>query len=374
MDRRPVEIDPVMGCAVIVRPMPRVARLSIGPMLAAGCSALLAVGQPWLGSRTRVLDWHACFCDPGGDQSSLFITTFITWFQIMAVLVGAMVGRLAVPRSPGPGRAATTVALTLAAAVGALVGIPVAVREVAIGRPPPYTGLTVASVREAAVVGLALGTVATFGALWSARAAVGATLSWAWLWLVGLASTSHSGGYTAALGMLYGYSGQGSVALLADIVPLAVMAAITAGTAWWGTRRGGPRFAGMYAAMLGPSLVLAAYLSSGFPNDNTGGIQNAFALMLITMMAAAGGAAAGSWRGPCRHRFLDPLIIILAIAGILSAAGVGVAPVEFGPAPFSNPVTGTLVVAALLTLPFLPGVVDSAAASRREQATYSPHP
>ncbi|SIM88032.1 hypothetical protein SAMN04489832_2709 [Micromonospora cremea] len=355
-------------------PMSRVARLSIGPMLAVGGSALLAVGQPWLGSRTRVLDWHACFCDPGGDQSSWFITTFITWFQTMAVLVGAMVGRLAVPRLTGPGRAVTTVALTLAAAVGALVGIPVAVREVAIGRPPPYTSLTVASVREAAIVGLALGTVAAFGALWSARAAVGATLSWAWLWLVGLASTSHSGGYTAALGMLYGYSGRSAVARLADIIPLAIMAAITAGTAWWGTRRGGPRFAGMYAAILGPSLVLAAYLRSGFPNDNAGGIENAFALMLITMMAAAGGAAAGAWRGPCRHQLLDPLIIILAIAGILSAAGVGVAPVDHGPAPFSNPVTGTLVVAALLTLPFLPGVADSATASRREQVTYSPRP
>ncbi|MGC5017098.1 hypothetical protein [Micromonospora sp. DT47] len=344
-------------------------------MLTVGCSALLAVGQPWLASRTRVLDWHACFCDPGGDQSSLFITTFITWFQTMAVLGGALVGRLAVPRSSGRGRAATTMALSLAAALGALAGIPAAVREAAVGQRPPYIGLTVASVREAAIVGLVLGALAAFGTLWSARAAVGATLGWAWLWLVGLASTSHSGGYTAALGMLYGYEGRkGTDALLADIVPLAVMAAITAGTAWWGTRRGRPRYAGMYAAMLGPSLVLVAYLSSGFPADNTGGLQNAFALVLITMMAAAGGAAAGAWRGPCRHRLLDPLIIILAIAGILSAAGVGVAPVVFGPAPFSNPLTGTLVVAALLTLPFLPGVADSATASHRDQVTYSPRP
>ncbi|HEX5993852.1 MAG TPA: hypothetical protein VFY84_01785 [Jiangellales bacterium] len=354
--------------------MSRVARLSVGLMLAVGCSALLAVGQPWLGSRTRVLDWHACFCDPGGDQSSLFITTFITWFQIMAVLVGAMVGQLTGPPSTGRGRAAIAVALTLAAALGTLAGIPAAVREVAIGQPPPYTSLTVASVREAAIVGLVLGTVAAFGALWSVRAAVGATLGWAWLWLVGLASTSHSGGYTAALGMLYGYGGKRSVAFLADIVPLAVMAAITAGTAWWGTRRGGPRFAGMYAAMLGPSLVLAAYLRSGFPHDNAGGIENGFALMLMTMMAGAGGAAAGAWRGPCRHRLLDPLIAILAIAGILSAAGLGVAPFASGPAPFSNPVTGTLVVAALLTLPFLPAVVDSATGSRREQVAYAPRP
>ncbi|MEU7907442.1 hypothetical protein [Actinoplanes sp. NPDC049118] len=355
--------------------MSRLARLSVGPMLAIGCSALLAVGQPWLASRTRVLDWHACFCDPGGDQSSLFIITFITWFQTMAVLVGAMVGRLAVPPSTGPGRAATTVALTVAAAVGALAGIPAAVREVAIGQPPPYIGLTLASVREAAIVGLVLGTVAAFGALWSVRAAVGAALGWAWLWLVGLVSTSRSGGYTAALGMLYGYSGgKGADALLADIIPLAVMAAISGGTAWWGTRRGGPRFAGMYAAMLGPSLVLAAYLRSGFPHENTGGLENAFALMVMTMMAAAGGAAAGAWRGPRRHRLLDPLIIVLAIAGILSAAAVGVASVVYGPGHFSKSVAVTLVVAALLTLPFLPGIADSATAGRREQVAYSPRP
>ena len=353
--------------------MSRVARLSIGLMLAIGCSALLAVGQPRFGSRTRVLDWHACFCDPGGDGSSLFIIGFITWFQTMAVLIGATVGRLAVPPSTGPGRAVTTVALIVAASMGALAGIPAAVREVVMEQPSPYTSLSVSSVREAAVVGVVLGTVAAFGALWSVPAMVGAGLSWAWLWLVGLASTSHSGGYTAALGMLYGYPREGADAFLAGIIPLAVMAAIAVGTAWWGTHRGGLRFTAMYAAMLGPSLVFAAYYSSGYPYENAGGFANAAALMLMTMVAAAGGAAAGVSCGRCRHRLLDPLIIVLAVTGIISEVAVGIA-TGFYPAPFSNPVTVTLVVATLITLPFLPGVADLVIASRQEQVTYSPRP
>jgi hypothetical protein len=336
-----------------------VARLSVGLVLAISSSALLAVGQPVLGSRTRVLDWNACFCDAGGDQSNLFITIFITWFQAMSVVGGAMIGRLVVRQSSRQSWAATA-ALSVSATMGALAGIPAAVREAAaVTRPFGYAPPSATSVREAAITGVVLGTLAAFGAAWSARASVGAALSWAWLWLVGLASTRNNGGYTAALGMLYGYSGSSAATRVADIVPLAIMSAIVAGTAWWGTRRGRPRYAGMYAAMLGPALVLAAYLSEGFPTENMGGLENAFALILLATMAAAGAAAAGAWRGPYRHRRLDPLIIVLAVAGILSAALTGIAPVVYGPAPFANPLTKTLFLAALVALPFLPAAADS---------------
>ena len=354
--------------------MPRAARLSIALILAIGCSALLAVGQLRLGSRTRVLDWHACFCDAGGDDSYLFIKGFIIWLQAMAILVGAMIGRLAVPSSQSSGRAATTVALTVAASVGALAGVPAAVREVMMAQPARYAPPNVTMVREAAITGVVLGIVAALGALRSVPALAGAALSWAWLWLVGLASTSRSGGHTAALGMLYGYPREGPGAFLADIIPLAVMAVITAGTAWWGAHRGGLRLRAMFAAMLGPTLVFATYLSAGKPIEHTEGLRNAITLMLMGMMAAAGGAAAGALRSPRRHGALDALIIILAIAGILSTAALSFEPLVNGPFSFISPVAGTLLVAALFTLPILPAVTDTEIDSRREQIAYSPYP
>src|SRR5690242_13537766 len=210
----------------------------LGPLLVAlGSGAAIAVGQVWLAGHAGVLDWRACFCDAGGDESFRFIAVFVAWLQASAVVAGAVLGWLAFRRS----RASRTmpVALAATAGAGAFAGVPVAAAAAHATATFPGPGLVVG----AAVAGVPLGMAAALVALKVPRTAASAGLCWAWLWVVGLVSTRDNAGYTPALGMFYGgtgrfyghaaHSGTLALATAETFAPTVGMALVVAAVSWW---------------------------------------------------------------------------------------------------------------------------------------------
>jgi hypothetical protein len=332
-------------------------------LLAAGSGAAVAVGQVWLAGRAGVLDWHACFCDAGGDESFRFIAVFLAWFQAMAVVAGAVLGWLTLRRSRPP--LATLTALSAAAAAGAFAGLPVAAAAHATA-----TFTDSALVVGSAVTGVGLGAVAAAVAVRFPRAAASAGLCWAWLWAVGLASMLDDGGYTPALGTFYGGSGRfyghaahsGAVALAVaeTFGPKAGLALIVAGVAWWGARRADRRSGGMFAALLGPALMFAAYLSIRPGSENARPWDVAYSTMVLTVMAAVVGAVVGAWRHTRRLRTSDLLIVVAALGGAANEVFADLFPVS---GHYRDP-GAALSMTALLVLPALMLAADFVARHR----------
>jgi hypothetical protein len=332
-------------------------------LLAAGSGAAVAVGQVWLAGRVGVLDWHACFCDAGGDESFRFIAVFLAWFQAMAVVAGAVLGWLTLRRSRPP--LTTLTALSVAAAAGAFAAVPVAAAAHATA-----TFTDSALVVGSAVVGVGLGAVGAVVAVRFPRAAASAGLCWAWLWVVGLASTVDDGGYTPALGTFYGASGRfyghaahsGTVALAVaeTFGPKVGLALIAAGVAWWGTRHADRRSARVFAALFGPGLMLAVYLSVGAGNENARPWDVAYSTLVLTVMAAVVGAVVGARRHTRRLRIPDLLIVVAALGGAANEVFADLFPVS---SHYRDP-GAALSITALLVLPALVLAADVAARSR----------
>lgn len=335
--------------------MPPVARRLSAILVAVVVGSGLGMAQPWLATEAHVLNWSACLCDPGGDDQSLLITTFLAWFQALAVVGGALVGLLLFPpavRRP----AANRPVLALAAAAGALAGVPVATAvapsattATPVGLPQPD------AVRAAAVTGIVLGAAAAWAALRAAPAAASAVLTAGWGWfLAGHSGTHHDGDSTAALGVLDGHSRLPGVAgLFFHLVPVESMALGCGALAWWAARRGASRPAAALGALLGPALVLAAYIGAGLPEQNLQGFEQAAGLFLLSTLACAAGAALGAVRGARPQWILDGLVIALAPAGIVVAGLAGLAPRIYGPAPLRGDLPGALVLMSLVLLPCL---------------------
>jgi hypothetical protein len=329
-------------------------------LLSVGSGAAVAVGQVWLAGRAGVLDWRACFCDAGGDESYRFIAVFLAWFQAMAVVAGAVLGWLTVRRSGTS--LALLVALVATAAAGSFAAVPVVTAAHATA-----TFADSALVLGAAVAGVALGMVGALLAVKFPRAAASAGLCWLWLWAVGLMATRDDGGYTPALGTFYGGSGRfyghaahsGTVALATaeTFAPAAGLALIVAGVAWWGTGGMYRRSGAMLAALLGPALMFVAYLIVRPGNENAGPWDVAGSTTVLAVMAAAVGSVVGAWRDTRRRRIPDVLVVLAALGGAANEVFADLFPVS---GHYRGPGAG-LSLSTLLLLPALVFAADAAA-------------
>jgi hypothetical protein len=243
-------------------------------------ATLVTAAQVGIGSGVGIIDWQPGLAGPDGWRALL---TWVVFMFAVGTLGGAAVGQRFVPVRLRPLRPFQRFTAAAGAAFGALlalavVWLPVSVAHTSVS---PHPELTVAL---AAGIGVLLGiVVALLGLVWGGVTA-GAALTVGWVWLLAVASALLSArnhaAVTPGLGLLDApaaippstwWSGPFLMVGLSAIFGLFVAAV----SAWRGAHWPGVALSGM----VGPTLIAAAYLTTGW------------ALAMAGLTASSGAAA-----------------------------------------------------------------------------------
>jgi hypothetical protein len=233
-------------------------------------AAVAVAAQLGAGGVLGILRWEGAH--DAGSWSTLL--AWIAFSYAVAVLAGAMVGRLAVRRRQGRDGFASRVTASLVAAGGAAATIGLAWLP-AHGLVPPTNDNPGLVVSLTAGAGVVVGLILSLLALSARPVAVGLQVTAAAVWLVGIASAaiglSTDRPYPAprlglfdapSLVTVSGWAGPRAM-----IVGAVLTGVLVSGVARW---RGASRLGSALAGLGGPALVAAAYLIAG-PGDTTGG-------------------------------------------------------------------------------------------------------
>ena len=193
--------------------------------------------------------------------------TWVAFYYAVAVVGGALVGRLAVRRANRSDRVGARITASLAAVAGAAAVVGLAWLHARNAHPPGNVnpGLVVSMTAGA---GILVGLVLALMALSAAPVAVGLRVSVAWLWLVAIGCAvaglvSHEPYPAPRLGVLDAPSLIAPSAWTgprAMIGVTAVLAVVVAGIARWG---GAGRLAVSLSGFGGPAVIAASYLIAG---------------------------------------------------------------------------------------------------------------
>jgi hypothetical protein len=255
-------------------------------------AALVTAAQFGIGSGVGIIDWQPSLASPTGWRALL---TWVIFMYAVGVVAGATVGQRFVPARLRPLRPFVRGTAALAAGFGAalafpMVWVPVSVVHTAANPSPEFT------VVVAAGGGIVLGLIAaSFALTWGAVTA-GAALTAAWVWVLALASAMLSAlnhaAVTPGLGLLDApaaippstwWSGPFLMVGLAAVCGLFV-AAVSGwrGSTWLGVALSG---------VVGPALIVAAYLTTGWAMAMAGMTESsgATAPVVAALVAAAVG-------------------------------------------------------------------------------------
>ncbi|HEY7222148.1 MAG TPA: hypothetical protein VH561_00780 [Micromonosporaceae bacterium] len=262
-------------------------RLLVNSATVAGSAVAAQLGA---GNALGIIRWD-------GQHDARGWTTLLSWVAFsyaVAVLAGALAGRLALRRRHGSDGIGTRLAAALVAAAGAAVSIGLAWLPARDANPPINVnpGLVVSLTAGGGVmVGLVLALVA----LAARPVAVGLQVMVAWLWLVAIAAaiagiTSHDAYPAPRLGVP-------DAASLVPATPwtgprVMIIVAVVVGAVVAGVARasGSPRLGAALSGPGGPALIAAAYLIAG-PGPGVD-ITSADGAYLDAVLATAAGLAA----------------------------------------------------------------------------------
>jgi hypothetical protein len=235
-----------------------------------------------------IIRWDA----PSGDTRDwTALLTWVAFYYAVAVVGGALVGRLALRRVKGSDGVGAQITASLAAVAGASAVVGLAWLPAHNAHPPANVnpGLVVSLTAGAGIlVGLVLALIAAF----AAPVAVGLRITVAWLWLVAIGCAvaglfSHQPYPVPRLGALDAPSLIGSSAWTESrlmIGAAAVVALGVAGVARWG---GSGRLGVALSGFGGPAVVAASYLIAG-PGSGADRPAQAEPYVAALIAAAAG--------------------------------------------------------------------------------------
>ena len=227
-------------------------------------ATLVTAAQVGIGSGVGIIDWQPGLASPDGWRALL---TWVVFMFAVGTLAGAAVGQRFVPVRLRPLRPFPRLTAAAGAAFGALLAFPVVWLPVAVAHTgvSPRPELTVAI---AAGVGVLLGLVVALLALAWGAVTAGAALTVGWVWLLALSSALLSAlnhaAVTPGLGLLDApaalppstwWSGPFLMVGLSAVFGLFVAA-----VAGW---RGSPWPGVALSGVVGPTLIAAAYLTTG---------------------------------------------------------------------------------------------------------------
>lgn len=323
-------------------------------------AAVAVAAQLGAGDALGILDWQ-------GPHDSRAWSTLLTWVAFsyaVAVLAGAMVGRLAVRRHAGGEGVGSRITASIVAAGGAAATIGLAWLPSQSLTPPTNVnpGLVVSLTAGAGVVA---GLVLALAALAARPIAVGLQAMAAWLWLLGiasaateLASADRTGGTADAAAVPAPRLGvPDAPSVIADsawmgprvlIIAAVVIGLAVPGIALW---RGAGRVGAALSGLGGPALAAAAYLIAA-PGERGGAQADAYvnAMLAVTGGLAASVLVAMPWRRRTRPmRAVEPvqeaplegdiLEVVRAAASPVSAEGRARPSWAEGSGPFARAYT-----------------------------------
>src|SRR5262245_34093802 len=252
-------------------------------------ATLVTAAQVGIGSGVGIIDWQ-----PGlaGQSDWRALLTWVVFMFAVGTLAGAVLGRRFVPVRLRPLRPFQRFTAAAGAAFGALLAFPVVWLPVSVAHSnvTPQPELTVVI---AAAVGTLLGiVVALFALAWEGITG-GAALTFAWVWLLAIASAMLSAvnhaAVTPGLGLLDAPSAvppgtwwSGPFLMVGLSAGCGLFVAAVSG--WRGARWPGVALSGV----VGPALIAAAYLTTGWALAMAGLTASAgFATPVVAALVAA---------------------------------------------------------------------------------------